>query len=241
MCKKNLIINNKKYLVDSYIRLAQGAISAADEIKLIEPISINGIPYNNLIIKYKLHGSELNEHFLDVFSKLKEKNIPTFSFFIQGFFDGKPVFITENLNNRTKDVIYVSSNYHTKDSKEPVILALLQSMGGINNIPEPKPENQNSKEYYLSNNKLKKIVNIDETIQKGKELALNCYKNSILLPDDSIFYGVDIVNSKIVDLVIGDYDTVSLQSIGLTQQDNIDSFMRTFDEFQLHFVEGYKQ
>ena len=63
MCKKKLIVNNKNYLVDSYIRLAQGAISAADEIKLIEPISINGIPYNNLIIKYKLHGSELNEHF----------------------------------------------------------------------------------------------------------------------------------------------------------------------------------
>ena len=231
----NLIINGKSYKIISRTSLASGGNQTVEEIEIKPSLVVDNKIYNNVILKSNKHDDSIDYKSIEVFHKLNHLNIPTVKFYFAALLDGKTFLVTENLNKRQDGIIYVSSNYHPIN---PEITMLIASLNG--NSYNDVENDSTSMEFFLSNNKLDKLLNIDEIIYKAEELAIFCNQNNVNFPEDAIFFGVNIKEKKIFDMVIGDFGSVSIdENLDITI--NREAMKTAIEEFKMHFVKDNEE
>lgn len=227
-----IYIHEKSFHVLSETLLASGGNHNVFELSLEEPILINLLPYSNILFrKNKNRNYSESKSLVRIFHELKIRNIPTISFLEKGIYKNEEGVVVENLNNRKQGQIYVSSNYHPQDK------LFLQLKASITQGDYAEPDNSSSKEFYLSHNKLKSIMNLQEVNKMIKDFITLCTNNKVYFAEDSIFFGVDLQKQTISDILIGDYDFVRFDKCN-EQENNNNAMNIAFEEFKMHFVEN---
>ena len=225
-----LKIGENTFNIMSRRPLAHGGNQKVEEVIIAPSIEIDGEKYDNILLKKNFCNELIDLQSLTVFQELITRKIPTVKFLIEATINEKPILVTENLNKRYKDTIYVSSNYH---SENYLIRALISS---LQNKPMPLLENNsNSMEYFLSKNKLSDIKNIDDVITQGNLIAEKCYRNNIFFPEDAIFFGVNLINQTIDDILLVDYGSVLLNGC-CDKIVNFEAIRTAIEEFKMNFV-----
>ena len=144
-----LKIGENTFNIVSRRPLAQGGNQKVEEVIIAPSIEIDGEKYDNILLKKNFCNELIDLQSLTVFQELITRKIPTVKFLIEATINGKPILVTENLNKRYKDTIYVSSNYHPENY---LIRALISS---LQNKPMPLLENNsNSMEYCSAQSEL---------------------------------------------------------------------------------------
>ncbi len=227
MCE--IYIQGKPFRVLSETLLASGGNHSVYELSLKEQVIIQSMPYSEILFKIS-RNKILDEKSIQTFRKLTTRGIPTIRFLEYCEYKNEKGVVVENLNNRNKGTIYVSSNYHPQDD------CLVQLMSLITNKNYTRPDNSKSKEFYLSNNKLKSIKNLQEVNKMMGDFIELCTEKNVFFAEDAVFFGVDLEKQTISDILIGDYDLVVFDECD-TPDNNKNAMNLAFEEFKMHFVE----
>ena len=227
---KKIQINENLIEVLSEQPLAHGGNQKCFELVLKTPISIQNIFYNKILCKKNLNSNGIDNKSITIFNKLSKCNIPTVKFMFEAIYENEKVLITENLNYRKINRIYVSSNYHPQNEDLAKLLCIYQ------NKPYEKDNNESSKEYYLSHHKLDVINNIENVLVKLKNLSKLCAENKVFFPEDAIFFGVDLKKQCIDDVLLGDYGSILIDTNECDEQINLNAIDIALEEFKMHFV-----
>ncbi len=220
-------------------QIGQGGNWKVEDVYLNSPFSSCISAYNNIVFKIPLTGDGTKiAKSLEKYAFLKSINAPVPLFFEEVELDGIHGIATNNLNANKKEILYVSPNTArkmalTKDEKN--IHTLLNSLSSEANQNENYTNAIFGKaEYELSNNKLQTIKNLTWVKHKLFDLASNCARNEICLSEDSVFFSVDIKNSKIDDVIIADFDCILLK-----QQVNIENNLKNLFRALLEFIQWF--
>lgn len=163
----------------------------------------------HFVIKESKNNFDVNTY-KKIYELLKSKKIPTLAFMYVGRLDEKDVVVTEDLRYRNNKLIYVPANL--------------------------KDKGLDSKEEYLHSHKLSKIANEDVVNSKIDKLAKLCTENSIMIFDDTIFYGVDTEKEIIYDIIIADLESIKKEK-EVDASYNRDAIQQSFKEFKANYVE----
>ena len=215
-----LYCNDKRYNIVEQHLIGQGGNWEVWAIELSDVMQIGSEAIKNVVIKKPTNGNI--DNCFQNWQMIKKANIPCVYFMLKGKWDNKDVIITENLNQRSSKLLYVSSNYHSSS----LIINILLNKKNIICINENK----------LTNNRLNSIKNEEEIIRQLKQLARQCTNNHILLSNDVLFFGVDSENEKIVDFLCADFDIIIFCDDADLETQNQDAVNAMFSEFKMHYV-----
>lgn len=227
---KKLQFNENIIEVSSEKPLAHGGNQKCFELILQTPIVIHDKTYTQVLCKKNLNGNGIDNKSMKIFNKLIKCNIPTVNFMFEAIYENEKVIITENLNHRKVNRIYVSSNYHPQNEDLAKLLCIFP------NKPYEKENDESSMEYFLSHHKLDGINNIENVFVKLKNLSKLSAENKVFFPEDAIFFGVDLKTQCIDDVLLGDYGSISIDSNECDEQININAINAALEEFKMHFV-----
>lgn len=207
------IVNNMVLNFEGYtFNIAPQIIGEGGNWKVYEPIFLNKNEqnvYRHFVIKESKNKFDVNKY-KNIFELLKNRKIPTLDFMHVGQLEGEDVVVTEDLRCRNDELIYVPAN--------------LKNTGA------------NIEEENLHTHKLSKIANEDVVNSKIDKLAKLCTENSIMIFDDTIFYGVDTEKEIIYDIIIADLESIIEEKEG-AEFHNLDAVQKSFNEFKANYVE----
>ena len=220
--------------------IGRGGIWECENIYLEPPFCTYGITYNTIVFKRPLENEDFKiSDAIKKYSVLKRISAPVPIFFEEvkvGEYHG---IATNNLNDNKQGILYVTPNTarNLPSKNDTEILSVFSSQ---NSDTEPtcmhsQPQ-MGKAEKILIEDKLKSIQNIEWVKNRLFALASDCAKNGISLPEDSIFFGVDRNRCLIVDVIIADFDNVSLKQ-NVTVKENMSNLCESLLEFINRFCE----